>query len=137
MFRYAITIFLSAFLLFLVQPLIGKFILPWFGGSPAVWTTCMLFFQVLLLLGYAYAHFIVRCRPRSQRRTHFAILLLSILLLVCLTAAWKIPVFPGEDWKPRNSDNPTWKIIQLLAISVGIPFWILSATGPLLQGWFT
>jgi hypothetical protein len=134
---YALTIFLSAFLLFLVQPLIGKLILPWFGGTPAVWTTCMLFFQVLLLLGYAYAHSIVNRSSRFQRRTHLAILLLSILLLACLTAAWKTPILPGESWKPRNSNYPTWKVIQLLAVSVGFPFWILSATGPLLQGWFS
>ena len=137
MLYYALTIFLSAFLLFLVQPLIGKFILPWFGGSPAVWTTCMLFFQVLLLLGYTYAHLIVNYRPRTQRRIHLTILLLSSFFLIFLTVSWKPPILPGESWKPRSSDYPTWKVIQLLAVSVGFPFWILSATGPLLQGWFT
>src|SRR5215831_18181377 len=135
--QFSLTVFLGAFLLFWTQLILGKFILPWFGGSPAVWTTCMLFFQVLLLLGYTYAHLIANCRPRTQRRIHLAILLLSSFLLICLAVSWRPPILPGESWKPRSSDYPTWKVIQLLAVSVGFPFWILSATGPLLQGWFT
>ena len=138
MLYYALTTFLSAFLLFLVQPIIGKFVLPWFGGTPAVWTTCMLFFQVLLLLGYAYAHFlVVRCNPRIQRRIHLVVLLLSLLVVLTLSITWKSPILPGASWKPQNSDHPTWSVIQLLAISIGFPFWILSTTGPLLQGWFS
>ena len=92
MIRYALAIFLSAFLLFQVQPLTGKYILPWFGGTPAVWTTCMLFFQVLLLAGYAYAHLIAgRLRPRVQTLVH-------VVLLACAMAA--LPIVPSSSWKP-------------------------------------
>jgi len=135
---YALTIFCSAFLLFEVQPLIGKFVLPWFGGTPAVWTTCMLFFQVLLLLGYGYAHLLIRhLSPRTQRAAHLTVLFVSFWLLVVLEVFWKSPILPSASWKPQNSGYPTWKVIQLLTVSVGLPFWILSATGPLLQGWFS
>src|SRR6202140_1881247 len=79
---YSITIFLSAFLLFQVQLIIGKYILPWFGGSPSVWNTCLLVFQVLLLLGYLYAHLVsTRLTVRSQTRLHFAFLLVSLAVL--------------------------------------------------------
>ena len=138
MLYYALTIFCSAFLLFEVQPLIGKLVLPWFGGTPAVWTTCMLFFQVLLLLGYGYAYFLIRhLSPRTQRVAHLTVLFLSLWLLVVLEVIWKSPILPSASWKPRNSDYPTWKVIHLLTVSVGLPFWILSTTGPLLQGWFS
>ena len=86
MARYALTIFLSAFLLFLVQPLIGKYILPWYGGVPMVWTACMLCFQVALLLGYAYAHLIVRRLPGSRQRfLHLVAVAGSIVLIACMT----------------------------------------------------
>ncbi len=126
---YAATIFLSAFLLFQVQPLIGKFILPWFGGSPAVWTTCMLVFQVLLFGGYAYAHVTTRwLPPRQQAYLHVVLLALAILTL---------PVTPDPSWKPTNSDTPTLRIILLTTFCVGLPYFILSSTGPLVQGWFS
>src|SRR2546430_1427202 len=102
MAAYAFTIFTGAFLLFQVQPLIGKYILPWFGGGPAVWTTCMLFFQLVLLAGYAYAHLISsRLRPRNQAFAH---------LLLVLTALALLPITPAETWKPRGGENPTWHI---------------------------
>src|SRR5258705_11596459 len=96
---YALTIFIGAFLLFQVQPLIGKYILPWFGGGPGVWSTCMLFFQVALLSGYAYAHFST-CwlRPRGQVVLHLVLLALALALL---------PIIPNEAWKPRGDQNPT------------------------------
>ena len=126
---YAATIFLSAFLLFQVQPLIGKFILPWFGGSPAVWTTCMLVFQVLLFAGYAYAHVTSRyLRPREQVYLHLALLTLALAML---------PITPDPSWKPTSGDWPALKIILLTASSVGLPYFILSSTGPLVQGWFS
>ncbi|HEY3966701.1 MAG TPA: fused MFS/spermidine synthase [Planctomycetaceae bacterium] len=126
---YAATIFLSAFLLFQVQPLIGKFILPWFGGSPAVWTTCMLVFQMLLFGGYAYAHVTSHyLRPRQQGILHLALLALALVTL---------PITPDPSWKPTNSDWPALKIILLTASSVGLPYFILSSTGPLVQGWFS
>jgi spermidine synthase len=129
MLAYAVTIFTGAFLLFQVQPLIGKYILPWFGGGPGVWTTCMLFFQVLLLGGYAYAHFTSRwLRPRAQ----------AILHLVLLAAALaRLPITPSDAWKPQGADNPTLHILALLAVSIGLPYFVLSATGPLVQHWFS
>ena len=125
---FAFTIFTGAFLLFQVQPLIGKYILPWFGGGPGVWTTCMLFFQLLLLGGYAYAHFLSRCfRPRTQAAVHLALLVAAIVSL---------PITPGEAWKPQPGGNPAWQILALLAANLGVPYLVLSATGPLMQEWF-
>jgi hypothetical protein len=127
-FHYGLTIFLSAFLLFQVQPLIGKMILPWFGGSAAVWTTCMLFFQLVLLLGYFYSHWTVRyLKPAHQSLLHASLLVISLLLL---------PISPGAEWKPVGDENPTLRILGLLAASIGLPYFVLSTTGPLLQAWF-
>src|SRR2546430_11763009 len=129
MFPYALTIFLGAFLLFQVQPLIGKYILPWFGGGPGVWTTCMFFFQMLLLTGYAYAHFISRrFKPRTQALLHLALVVAALMLL---------PITPAESWKPHGAENPTWQILILLSASLGLPYFILSSTGPLMQQWFS
>ena len=126
---YAATIFLSAFLLFQVQPMIGKYVLPWFGGSPAVWTTCMLVFQVLLFAGYAYAHLTTQyLSPRHQGYLHISLLVLALITL---------PITPDASWKPTNSDWPALKIILLTMSSVGLPYFILSSTGPLVQGWFS
>ncbi len=127
MIRYCVTIFLSAFLLFQIQPLIGKYILPWFGGTPAVWTACMLFFQTLLVVGYAYAHGMARLRPRTQMIVHIAALIVTALLL---------PITPGAEWKPVDASNPTGRIFLLLLVSVGGPYVLLSSTAPLLQSWF-
>src|SRR5437016_2527716 len=127
MILYAITIFLSAFLLFQVQPLIAKVILPWFGGSAAVWTVCMLFFQVLLLAGYVYSHAYVRLRIPARRHIHIALLAL---------AAATLPLAAGAAWKPAGGEDPTWRILGLLATSVGLPYFALSTTGPLVQAWY-
>ena len=124
---YATTIFLSAFLLFEVQPLIARIILPWFGGTAAVWTLCMLFFQVLLLLGYLYTHSVVRVRPAVQRLVHIA-------LLVAAVAA--LPLAPSAAWKPTGGDDPTWRILGLLMSSIALPYFMLSTTGPLVQAWY-
>jgi len=126
---YASTIFLSAFLLFQVQPLLGKFILPWFGGSPAVWTTCMLVFQVLLFAGYAYAHSTTQnLTPGKQAILHSGLLLAACFLL---------PITPDATWKPTVQNDPVWRIILLTVCSVGVPYFLLSSTGPLVQGWFS
>jgi spermidine synthase len=126
---YSLTIFLSAFLLFQVQPLIGKFVLPWFGGTPSVWTTCMLFFQLLLFGGYAYAHLISsRLSPRTQSVVHGVLLAAACLAL---------PIIPGETFKPLGTEDPILRIVLVLGATVGAPFFVLSATGPLLQGWFS
>ncbi|QDT53331.1 spermidine synthase [Caulifigura coniformis] len=127
-FFFATTVLLSAFLLFQVQPLLGKYILPWFGGSPAVWTTAMLFFQVTLFAGYAYAHGVVRFLPTTaQAGLHVGLLATACLLL---------PIVPDESWKGRDAENPTGVIFALLAFTVGLPYLALSATGPLLQAWY-
>jgi SAM-dependent methyltransferase len=127
MILYAVTIFLSAFLLFQVQPLIAKIILPWFGGSAAVWTTCMLFFQLLLLAGYVYSHAYVRLRVPARRHIHIALLVL---------AAATLPLAASTAWKPEGGEDPTWRILGLLATSVGLPYFVLSTTGPLVQAWY-
>ena len=128
MLLYALTIFLGAFLLFQVQPVIAKIILPWFGGAAAVWSACMLFFQVVLLLGYLYAHFVVRrLRPKAQAVLHISLLCLSALLL---------HVMPSPAWKPSGGEDPVFRIVGLLTVSVGLPYFLLAATGPLLQAWY-
>jgi SAM-dependent methyltransferase len=125
---YVATIFLSSFLLFLVQPLIARLILPWFGGSAAVWTTCMLFFQALLLAGYAYAHLLARySRRRLEPLIH------SVLLVAALAT---LPIAPGEAWKPTGSEDPVIWILLLLGAAVGLPYFLLAANSPLLQAWF-
>lgn len=124
---FAGTIFTSAFLLFLVQPIVSKHILPWFGGSAAVWATCMAFFQGVLLLGYAYSDWITRrLRPRSQVLLHAALLACSALTLQVLADA---------TWKPDAQEDPTQRILALLASTIGLPYFLLSTTGPLLQAW--
>lgn len=126
--HYGLTIFLSAFLLFQVQPLIGKMILPWFGGSASVWTTCMLFFQMTLLLGYFYSHWVVRfLTPYRQSLLHGCLILLALLTM---------PIAASADWKPTGAENPTLRILGLLTVSIGLPYFVLSTTGPLLQAWF-
>jgi len=128
MLLYALTIFLSAFLLFQVQPIIAKMILPWFGGGAAVWAACLLFFQCVLLLGYGYAHGIVRrLRARQQWALH------TVLLAVSLVS---LPIVPSAVWKPVDPSAPVWHILGLLAVTVGLPYFLLSTTGPLIQAWF-
>ncbi|MCB1212236.1 MAG: hypothetical protein KDK97_23135, partial [Verrucomicrobiales bacterium] len=118
---------LSAFLLFQVQPVISKFILPWFGGSPGVWTTCMLFFQCVLFLGYAYAHLLTLLPRRTQWIIH------GILILA---AAATLPISPAESWKPVGNEPPEGRILLLLLATVGLPYFVLSSTSPLVQVWF-
>ncbi len=129
MLRYALTIFVSAFLLFQVQPLIGRFILPWFGGGPSIWTSCMLFFQAALLGGYLYAHVLcAKLSLRSQAITHLVVLGVSVMLL---------PIAPDESWKPLGDQSPLARILWLLVATVGGPYFVLASTGPLMQKWFS
>ena len=125
----AFTILVSAFLLFQVQPMISKMVLPWFGGSPAVWSTCMLFFQVLLLAGYAYSHWLAKF-PRVGTQAAIHVVLLA-------AATFLLPVVPHESWKPPDSSHPTTRILLLLGRNVGLPYFLLSSTGPLVQMWFS
>ncbi len=129
LFWFAATTLLGAFLVFQVQPVISKCVLPWFGGTPAVWTTCMLFFQVLLFAGYAYAHLLrTFFQPRQQGLIH--------LILLC-AAALVLPIEPAAAWKPTGSESPTWYLLWMLAAHVGLPYFVLSSTGPLVQAWLS
>jgi hypothetical protein len=128
MLLFACTIFTSAFLLFLVQPIVAKEILPWFGGSAAVWTTCLVFFQVTLLAGYAYADFTTRkLTPRAQAILHIALLVASLAVL---------PIIPHASWKPAGNEDPGLRILGLLLVTIGLPYFLLATTGPLVQAWF-
>lgn len=138
MLWYLLTIVLSAFLLFQVQLIIAKFILPWFGGAASVWTTCMLFFQVLLTGGYAYAHIVASClQPKRQTQLHITMLAVSLGLMAFQALSWHVPLLPGPGWRYEDSDFPVPKILLALAISAGLPFFLLSTTSSLLQSWFS
>jgi hypothetical protein len=129
MLLHACTIALSAFLLFLVQPIIARQILPWFGGSAAVWTTCMVFFQVALLAGYFYSDWVIRkLQARQQALTHSALLLVSLAFL---------PIVASETLKPEDAAQPIGRILLLLTLTIGLPYLMLATTGPLVQAWFT
>ncbi len=125
---YAVTAFLGAFLLFQIQPLMGKFIIPWYGGLPSAWTGCLIFFQSGLLLGYLYAHVLVRyLAPRSQAILH------TLLLVACLAL---VPIAPSSEWKPLPGTHSMGGIFLLLGATVGLPYLLLASTGPMTQAWF-
>ena len=127
-FLFAATIFASGFLLFIVQPLIARQILPWFGGTAGVWTTCLMFFQVALVGGYAYSNLTIKkLSPRTQAGLHLALLAVSLVSL---------PIVASAGWKPTGESDPTWRIVGLLFATIGLPYVVLCTTGPLLQGWF-
>jgi SAM-dependent methyltransferase len=128
MLIYAATIFVSAFLLFLVQPVIAKQILPWFGGTAAVWTTCLVFFQTALLAGYFYSDWTTRhLKPKTQAVLHIALIVVALLLM---------PIIPAVAWKPTGEEAPTLRIILLLTFTIGLPYFLLSTTSPLIQAWY-
>jgi SAM-dependent methyltransferase len=125
---YALTIFVSAFLLFQLQPIVGRMVLPWFGGSASVWTICLLFFQSLLLVGYLYAHLsITFLGPRAQRLLHLTLLAASALSL---------PLALSQAWQPSGLEDPAFRVLWLLILSVGLPYFVLSTTSPLVQAWY-
>ena len=126
--QFLLATFLSAFLLFQVQPIIARYILPWYGGSPSLWTACMMFFQASLLLGYLYAHVLGQRVPeKHQPRVHLGLLAASLLLL---------PIGPPAEWTPSMDGSPGLDILLLLSMSVGVPFVLIAASGPLLQRWY-
>jgi hypothetical protein len=135
MFYFIISIFLSAFLLFQIQPMIARYILPWFGGVPAVWSTVQMFFQIMLTIGYAYADWV--SKPGCKReRWHILFLCLSVIGILILGWFWRSPITPGNDWKPSPEAMPVLEIIKLLTISVGLPYFLLASNSPLVQAWF-
>ena len=133
---FACTVFLGSFLLFQVQPLIGKYLLPWFGGAPAVWLTCLMFFQLLLLGGYAYAHSMQRFRPARQAALHAGLLAVALTAGGFLIFAWGSPLLPDLSWRPGGTERPVWHILRLLLVSIGLSYFLLSAGASLLQAWF-
>ncbi len=127
---YAATLFVSAFILFLVQPMIGKMILPKLGGTPQVWNTCMVFFQTVLLMGYFYTHLVsTRLKARQQ------ILLHGLMLLIPLAILLPTP-FDITAWEPTLGSNPIPSTLAVLFKYVALPFLVVSTTAPLLQKWF-
>src|SRR5215216_3772478 len=133
---FALSIFLSSFLLFQIQPMVGRFILPWFGGTPAVWSTLMLIFQVLLTGGYAYATWLIR-RGRRQSIIHIALLIFALILLTARGLYDLSPIMPSRPSAFQSSPSPILDIIKLLLFSVNLPFFILASNGPIMQAWFS
>src|ERR687898_836527 len=130
MILFSATIFISAALLFLVEPMFAKFVLPSSAGTPAVWTGSMMFFQATLLVGYLYVHATTTwLGARRQAILHLVVVLLPLLVLP-LTV-------PSEEWAPSSQANPIFLLLGLLAISVGLPFFAISTTNPLIQRWLS
>src|ERR671914_182251 len=130
MLLFSATIFISAALLFLVEPMFAKFVLPSFGGTPAVWTGSMMFFQATLLVGYLYVHATTTwLGARRQAILHLVVILLPLLVLPLAV--------PGDEWAPSSQSNPIFLLLGLLAISVGLPFFAISTTNPLVQRWLS
>ncbi|MGV3486223.1 MAG: spermidine synthase [Planctomycetaceae bacterium] len=126
---FATATLLGAFLVFQVQPIISKCVLPWFGGTSAVWTTCMLFFQLLLFGGYVYAHLLrTYAKVKLQALVHVSLLLVALATL---------PIEPSAAWKPAGDGSPTLHLLWLLSAHVGLPYFVLSSTGPLMQAWLS
>jgi hypothetical protein len=133
---HAAVIFLSAFLLFQIQPLAARYFLPWFGGTSAVWSTVVLFFQVLLTAGYAYAHWLSdRVPVARQGRVHATLVLISAACVLALGCLWPSPVTPDPSWKPADAGSPASRLLVLLAVSTGVPYFVLAANSPLQQAW--
>ncbi len=138
MLFYILSIFASAFLIFQVQPMIARVILPWFGGTPAVWSTVMLFFQVLLTGGYAYSYWLAgKVQAQRQGKIHLVFLSISVLLLLGLGVLWPSPITPDSSWKPTGVNWPILRIFILLAATVGLPYFMLATNSPLMQAWFS
>jgi len=122
------TVSSSAFLLFMVQPMVGKHILPWFGGGPGVWTLCLTFYQSTLFLGYVYAHLLIEHVTKERQPIVHTLVFASALVV--------LPVLPGTAWQPEAGADPSARILMMLLANVSLPFFLLAATGPLLQAWF-
>lgn len=135
---FGVAVFLGAFLLFLVQLLLGKLVLPIFGGAPSVWTACMMFFQLMLLAGYSLAHVLAsRFSAEKQAWVVLSVLGLSLCLLVITWRFWPTPITPTRDWNVNFGARPVLSIVRFLSVAIGLPFLILTTTSPLLQNWFS
>src|SRR3989344_9004764 len=132
---FALTIFLSAFLLFQIQPIAGKLLLPWFGGSSSVWATSMLFFTSVLFLGYLYAYFLTKHAIAFQAKAHLIVCGLGALIALISLIIWG-SIFLSLDWTIGNGAPPALKTFLALLSGIGIPYFLLSTTGPLLQYWY-
>ncbi len=133
---YRLLIFLSAFLLFLVQPLLTKVFLPWFGGSASVWAMSLMFFTTVLLCGYLYAHILANYSQRIQIRVHATLLVLCGIVLLSFWIRWGSPLSPTLDFRPDPQVNPMWALLSLFGLVIAFPYILLSSTSPLLQSWF-
>src|SRR5262245_53254986 len=136
---FAVTLFVSASLLFMVQPMVGKMVLPLLGGSPAVWNACMVFFQALLLLGYLYSHYVAsKYEPRTQWVIHLTVLgvPLAAFILAVMFSARHSPIAIAESLAPSGESSPILSVLALLAVAIAIPFFVVSTSAPLLQKWF-
>ena len=128
---------LGAFLLFYLQPLIGKALTPWFGGGAAVWVTCLVFFQIVLLAGYAYAHALATRVPIGRQGwIHGAVGAAALAVLAWTTSQGGAPFLPPPGWAPQGGSQPVLQLLASLAGSAGLPIFFLSATSPLVQRWF-
>ncbi len=136
-FTFSITILISSFLLFQVQPLIGKYILPWFGGTSFVWITSLLFFQTILLAGYLYSFMLSRLPLRIQFLLHGILAASSAIIIFFLFTQWHSPITPGVDLKLPETVSPAVQVLAILTISVGLPYFLLSTTSTILQHWFS
>jgi hypothetical protein len=133
---FSLAVFVGAFLLFQIQPMIGKYFLPWFGGASAVWMTCLMFFQILLLGGYAYAHFLQNVEIKKQVVWHVALMTAAILAGTVTLFKWGSPILPDLSRRPDVGGRPAVELLQLLLISIGLSYFILSSSTSLLQAWF-
>ncbi|WP_299645210.1 fused MFS/spermidine synthase [uncultured Chloroflexus sp.] len=135
--KYIISIFISAFLLFQVQPMIAHYILPWFGGTNGVWSAVVLFFQLMLVGGYLYANWLIKSVDyKKQWKIHNILLLFTVGTIIFLSLSWPAPVIPSTNWKPTSTEQPVIYILFLLTISVGLPYFTLASNSPLIQSWF-
>lgn len=138
MIPFALSVFLSAFLLFQIQPMVGKFILPRFGGTPAVWSTVILFFQALLTGGYVYAYWLIRrVTARRQPVIHLTLITFTVFMLGLLAFIHSSPIMPDSNWQPDDGGAPILDIFELLLVSVGLPYLLLASNGPLMQAWYS
>src|SRR5262245_14700594 len=135
---FAVTLFVSASLLFLIEPMVGKMMLPLLGGTPAVWNTCMVFFQAILLAGYAYSHWSTQAvGPRKQARWHLAVLLLPFLSFAVNAAFFSGALSPPENLILGREGNPIPALLLVLTLTIGLPMFVVCTSAPLLQRWFS